>query len=123
MGAVPLRAPKRRADAIAELQARVSVLEQQLGAVLAALSAAKPRDAADSQLRNALAESTGGRTFTASDLLRHAEEVPELAAALEAADISSPAELGAWLRSQRGTFGGVSVERLRRRCWRVHIGT
>jgi hypothetical protein len=105
---------------------RIAALERTVSALTATVEtfrAARPRDAADTELRKALAISTDGRTFSAADLFQHAQIDMALAAALEAADISSPAELGAWLRSQRGTFEGVSVERLRRRCWRVHMCT
>ena len=41
----------------------------------------------------------------------------------QAADICTPPDLGVWLRSQRGTCDGVIVERRKRQCWSVYMGS
>jgi hypothetical protein len=87
---------------------------------LAALEAARPRDAQDADLRRVLAERTRALPFTASALLAHARLDSLLAAALTAADVTSTVEIGTWLRLQKGVGAdGVEIHRLRRRKWRV----
>lgn len=88
------------------------------------LSAAAPRDRYDTALRHTLAARTRGLAFQTGDLLCHATTVdPILLAALGEAAIGTTAELGAWLRHQRGVRAGIEVARLPRRRWRVTYTT
>jgi hypothetical protein len=85
------------------------------------LEAARPRDAADAALREQLATSTRGLWFKSAELAQHAgyEESEALAQALLDADCADVGSIGAWLRSNKGTRAGVTIERNRRRCWRA----
>ena len=106
-------------ERFAALEARNEELERRL----VALEARAPRDEQDRELRRVLPYTTQERAFKACDLLRHAADVQAADAlrhALAAATIQSTAELGAWLRAQRGTRDGVVIERLRRRQWRAY---
>ena len=83
----------------------------------AMLSARNPRDAQDAALRLLLPASTQGLPFTSSALLEDAstQRDPELVAALLAADLVTAADVGCWLRSQRGQRDGVDIRRKGRR--------
>jgi hypothetical protein len=86
----------------AEILRRLEALERRRG----------PRDAADEAVLAALARL--GRPFTARAAFRHAGLVDEaLAAALEAADLSSPRELGWMLQRCEGADAAFRVERVR----------
>ena len=71
-------------DLVEELRDRVATLEARYG----------PRDQAEAAVPPAVARSVGGRRFTSAELFAHAAVDPDLAAALEAADVTSPRELG-----------------------------
>lgn len=60
-----------------------------------------PRDAADLALLSTIARTAGGRGFTATHLLEHARVTPELAGALEAADLTTGPEVGEWCKRLR----------------------
>jgi hypothetical protein len=93
---------RRLQGEVAELRGRMEAMERRQG----------PRDAADVALLAALARLE--RRFTTSAALRHAGLVDEaLAAALQAADVSSAKELGWLLRRCIGRHGSFLVERLR----------
>ncbi len=111
----------------ADLAATVAALVADLAELrrdVAALRARRgPRDAEDRALLEVLAESTEGRPFVARELFAHAERVDaRLAAALAAATLSTPGELGCWLRRLAGRHGRICVTR-HRRDWRVHFDT
>ena len=95
----------------------IAVASQQIQ--IAGLLAAVDRDTPDATVRRTLAESTKGLPFTASDLLRHAEIHPTLAAALTGADLVGTKQLGCWLHAMRGVRDGILIERQRGRRWRV----
>ena len=119
---VSLDTNPRRPDALVEVIERLSTLEiavasQQIQ--IAGLLAAVDRDTPDATVRRTLAESTKGLPFTASDLLRHAEIHPTLAAALTGADLVGTKQLGCWLHAMRGVRDRILIERQRGRRWRV----
>lgn len=93
---------------------RIAILQTQVVELLAA----RPRDRYDTDLRQLLPTSTKGLLFGAGHLMTHAGVDPALDAVLRNACIGSAGELGAWLRSQRGTRDGVLIERVRRQ-WRA----
>jgi hypothetical protein len=80
------------------LAVRVAEIEQRL--------APGPRDAADEVLVMAIADAVLGLPFTAAALWTRRRHVPELAQALEDADLTSVRELGAWLRRMQGATVG-----------------
>jgi hypothetical protein len=94
---------------VAELRQRVSALE-----------AARPRDAADGELRQQLATSTEALPFRSKDLFAHGGVDAALRRALVRADCFDVETIGLWLRRERGTRDGVTIERLRRRQWRAY---
>ncbi len=106
----------RRGVLDGDVLARLDAIERRL-AVLEQPGAS--RDAADAALRRVLARSTGGRVFTSSDLLRHSHVDADLAAALEAADLTTTRDLGAWLRDRAGAEDGIVIARGRNRRWHV----
>jgi hypothetical protein len=82
---------------LAQLEARVAQLEARSG----------PRDQADVALLAALAASVGGGvTFGAREVFRHARVDRALRAALVAADLVSPRQLGKLLRRMAGEHDG-----------------
>jgi hypothetical protein len=71
-----------------------------------------PRDEADRRLLVTIAESTQALPFRASDLIQRADADPVLDAALLAADLVNPKEVGKWLaRFTEHPIAGVRVER------------
>jgi hypothetical protein len=93
----------------AGLDARVTAIE----ARLARLERQGPRDGTEAGVVVTLAERIGARHYTAAELIRHATVDPELAAALEAADVTNPRELGQLLRRvEHRTIEGLTVERV-----------
>jgi hypothetical protein len=82
-----------------------------------------PRDAADGGVLSELAALE--RAFTTAAASRHRLVNDALATALEAADISSPQELGWLLRRCAGQHGAFLVERVRATrdgiLWRVRV--
>jgi hypothetical protein len=113
------------ARAIAPRDAEIDALRAEMAALaarVAALEASRPRDAEDAALRQLLPESTRSLLFLAIELQRHASTDERLAAALQAACLQSPGEIGAWLRGQRGTRDGVTISRHGKR-WRATWAT
>lgn len=93
------------------LATRLAALEDRVTALEARF---RPGDAADVQALMAIATAVPGREpFTSRQLFTLARIVPELAAALEAADVVNPLELGKLLaRLTTRTIDGVAVERV-----------
>jgi hypothetical protein len=126
---MPLRMPRSThpgpadlPDLIRELLAELRALRSDLLAHQRAASG--PRDDADVHLLITVATECGSRVFTARDLWRHADVAPDLAAALEAADLTTAVEVGHWLQRMAGApVSGFTVVRGRRgssgRTWSV----
>lgn len=100
---------------VQELSARVAGLELDV----VELRAAKPRDAADEALRRMLPSATFGLAFSAGELLDRGNLDPALGSALSTATLASAPEVGCWLRAQRGTRDGISIQREAGRRWRA----
>src|SRR5215831_18528149 len=96
---------------IAPIVERVTALERRIGELERAKAQTETRDAADLRVRVTLPKSTRALAFGAAELLRHAEVDPELRAALLAADLVSPHDVGVWLRRMRGSSDGILIER------------
>ena len=93
----------------AAVEARLSALE----------SSARPnRDQADADLRQVLPRSTRGLRFRTSELMAHARVDADLRRALVAADLTTAAAIGTWLRDSKRTLDGVTITR-EGRCWRA----
>jgi hypothetical protein len=103
------------------LAARLEALELRV----ARLEAARRPSPHDAVLREAIADSTNGADFRARDLFVRAEIDPALHAALSAALIESPDQMGSWLRDAAGEHDEIVITRLRGRRWRAirHIDT
>ena len=77
--------------------------------------AGRPDAEADARLVLVLAAAAGSRAFAATDVLRHATVDRELCAALEAAGLQAPRQIGQALRRVRGrAVGGFVVARIKR---------
>ena len=95
---------------VADLERRLAVLERQHGP-----RARGPRDPADRDLLVTQARLIGDHDFSVSELLAHARVDARLQAALVAADIRTPRELGQWLRRMREIpIAGVVLRHLPR---------
>lgn len=103
---------------IAVLEAQVAALSL-LPALVANLTTridsltAGPRDSEDAAVVMALAETFASHWFNAADVRTHARRMRgALAAALEAADLTSAREIGHWLRRMQGAdVGGLAIVR------------
>jgi len=82
------------------LEARVAELERRLAA-FSLLNSRGPRDRRDVELVAVIARTNGSARGTCREILRDARSNPDLAAALEAADLRSPRELGRCLGRMR----------------------
>jgi hypothetical protein len=90
----------------ADLAARLLVVEARTGA----------RDAADAAVVPAIALAIGARYFACSELFKHARHDRALDAALRAADITNPKQLGKLLwRLQGQSIGGLRLVRCKLR--------
>jgi hypothetical protein len=107
---------------------RVEQLERQVAAlqrVVEALERRSPRPSqADAELLRTIAEETGGRIFSAGELLAHAHESPQLADGLARQLLEDPRGVGCWLRRMvDASIDGVRLMRERRsgtgRGWRA----
>jgi hypothetical protein len=94
---------------IEALQRRVEILERGSG----------PRDAEDRALQQLLPTSTRELPFRSGDLMKHAEQDPQLCEALADALIDNPYELGNWLSRMKGNRDGVSIVQMTSRRWRA----
>jgi hypothetical protein len=113
--------PRSPAGPSPDILARVAALERQVAALVAGRGA---RDAGDVALLVAIAADVGSLPFSARELWRRRRHAPELAAAIEVADLCSVREVGGWLRRMSGAeTAGWTVERLRKSrhgmAWRV----
>jgi hypothetical protein len=96
-----------RSDPLAALEARVAQLE----ALVRSWQAERgPRDAADSGVLVAIAETCGDTDFNASELLAHSRQNPVLAAALLDADIVDTWGLGRLLPRLVHAPGELALE-------------
>jgi hypothetical protein len=83
-----------------------------------------PRDAADRALVLTLADTVRAARFTVQELWRHARTDAELHAAIAAADLTSPQQVGKWLRRVEGVEvqGRLVVRERRTRARRALVG-
>jgi hypothetical protein len=114
-------------DALRELATEQRRQGEQLAAILRLLERHRgARDKADVGLLLAIAEAIGDRPFTSAQLMAHADADPALRAALTAADITTPRELGTLCRRLEGTpLAGLCLERVDEHrdgiVWRVRV--
>jgi hypothetical protein len=103
---------------VAELEARVQVLERRVAelearqaprGVNSAIGGAGDRDRA---LLEAIAHAVGGRAFSAVELIKHAVVDGNFRAALEAARIANPRQLGKRLRKASFTVSAGRLEKI-----------
>jgi hypothetical protein len=126
------RASPRRSVRSNKAPAWVVALNEKIDALTAnvarLLLVLQPRDGVDERLLEAIADTVGGRetTFTTRELVRHAEFETSLRAALDAADVCKPTEIG-WLlrRHENALVDGIKVERELKQAhagvlWRVY---
>jgi hypothetical protein len=96
--------PDELAAVLHELRLLRSDLFSELAALRRLLEAGRgPRDEADRELLVVLAHSSRGAVFTTADVMERAKLKPEVAVALEAADIVNSIALGRLLARCAGT--------------------
>lgn len=102
---------------------RLDRIEQLLVKILERVSTAHgARDQADERLLVAIYDAVEALPFKASHVMRRALHMPALAAALQAADITSEEQLGKlFCRLEGVTIAGLRLERTRNRKgpWRI----
>ena len=113
----PATSTATRDDAIIELRAMVAALAERVRVLEAGRG---PRDRYDEDVLLAIAETAVDTTFTAAELIAHAQANPRLSDALLAADINGAWALGRLLSRLTRAVGPlvlecIATERLGRR--------